>query len=103
MSSPASRGLDRRTFLGAAGAAAGAVVAAAALPLSTRAAGLATARPTEPGAAARPLDRIDDGSWDIDDQWGHAPRYAHPIPHSPARTSPIAWELVDPVDRMLVI
>lgn len=101
-----SEKFGRRSFLGAAAAAA----AAAAAPLAARALALA------PGhyaarSGAEPLREPQlhgesaeaEGEWHIDDMWGHAPRYAHPIPHSPMRSSPIAWEHVDPIDRFLVI
>lgn len=105
---PRAAAVDRRAFLGAAGAAAGALAAFAAAPFPARALGLhgpgAAADPRDAGSSPRGLRELasDDG-WHIDDMWGHMPRYAHPIPHSPARSSPIDWEHVDPIDRALVI
>lgn len=101
-----SEQIDRRAFLGGA-AAAGAIAAAAAAPLTARALALAPvpeARPSGEVLSAPDQARsaLDD-DWHIDDMWGHTPRYAHPIPHSPMRTSPIAWEHVDPIDHFLVI
>jgi hypothetical protein len=64
-------GVDRRTFLGVAGVACGALAAAAWLP-----AGLAAALPRTPAAAAVSAALAD---WTIDDQWGVWPRYAEPI------------------------
>jgi hypothetical protein len=99
--------LDRRAFLGAMGAAAGVAAAAAVAPLSARAMSLPALDGAEPidhssfSAASEPSVGADD--WDIDDMWGHSPRYAHPIPYSPVRTSPVEWESVDPIDRMLMI
>lgn len=89
---------DRRAFLGGA-AAAGAIAAAAAVPLTARALALIPAA-VPPANGKAPAA---DADWHIDDMWGHAPRYAHPIPHSPMRTSPISWEHVDPIDRFLVL
>ncbi len=103
-----SAALDRRTFLGVAGGAAGALAAAAIAPFRARAlalsagAGSADARQLA-HASAGPQSLAGEDAWHIDDMWGHMPRYAHPIPHSPARTSPVAWEHVDPIDRVLVI
>ena len=85
--------LDRRTFLWRTGLAAGAMVAATLDPLSLD-------RGTAPGpalTAAHP-----DGIWHVDDMWGHSPRYAHAIPHGAVRGEAIAWEQIDPVDRMFV-
>jgi hypothetical protein len=102
-----SEGLDRRSFLGAV-VTAGAVAAAAAVPLTARALALTEGRdvlssrglslPAQ-GTSEAPAE----ADWHIDDMWGHTPRYAHPIPYSPMRTSPVSWEHVDPIDRMLVI
>lgn len=102
-----SEQLDRRSFLGAA-AAAGAVAAAAATPLTARALALVPG-PDAASSGAEPVRQPElqgesaEAEWHIDDMWGHAPRYAHPIPYSPMRSSPIAWEHVDPIDRFLVI
>ncbi len=98
---------DRRSFIGGA-AAAGALAAAAAVPLTSRALAFghdgAAVRPGEGVLDARdPAQAAADADWHIDDMWGHTPRYAHPIPHSPMRSSPIEWEHVDPIDRFLVI
>ena len=85
--------VDRRAFLGALGlAAAGSLLAArtpsgGAAPLSLR--------PSSAGAASN-------GTWHIDDMWGHWPRYAHPIPYTLARHVPMSWDNVAPVDRMFV-
>jgi hypothetical protein len=101
-----SEGLDRRAFLGAATATLGAA-AAVAMPLGARTLALSSgadgARSSVASPLAREVAQAGDVDGHIDDMWGHAPRYAHPIPHSPARTSPVAWEHVDPIDRMLVI
>lgn len=101
-----SEELDRRAFLGA--AAAGALAAAAAVPLTARALALVPGREagrsgSEPLTAQGTRAAPGDADWDIDDMWGHTPRYAHPIPHAPMRTSPVAWEHIDPIDRFLVI
>jgi hypothetical protein len=41
-------------------------------------------------------------AWHVDDMWGHSPRYAHPIPYARTQGEPIAWEHVEPIDRMFV-
>ena len=98
-----SEPIDRRAFLGGA-AAAGAVAAAAVTPLTARALALAPAPPAPASGDPLPAsESLADADWHIDDMWGHTPRYAHPIPHSPMRSSPIAWEHVDPIDRFFVI
>lgn len=102
-----SAGFDRRSFLSTA-AAAGALAAAAAVPLTARALafgrGDEATQPLEgPSFAQGSAEAATDADGHIDDMWGHTPRYAHPIPHSPMRTSPIDWEHVDPIDRFLVI
>jgi hypothetical protein len=85
--------LDRRTFLGGAGLAAGAVVAATLVPLSLGR-----------EAAAGPVLTVAalDAGWHVDDMWGHAPRYAHAIPYGRVPGESIAWERIDPIDRMFV-
>ena len=77
-----SRQLDRRAFLGGAGVAAGAVVAATLVPLS-----MVHALPSQAAVALTPA--AGDPTWNghIDDAWGHWPPYAHPIPYDVARTS----------------
>ena len=101
-----SEGFDRRSFLGAV-VTAGAMAAAAAAPLTARALTLTDdshgLRSPDPNPAQGNSDAPADADWHIDDMWGHTPRYAHPIPYSPMRTSPVSWEHVDPIDRMLVI
>jgi len=101
-----SEPLDRRAFLGGA-AAAGALVAAAVRPLPARVLGLAPLEAARASGAALPapagVETAAEDDWHIDDMWGHTPRYAHPIPHSPMRSGPIAWEHVEPIDRFLLI
>jgi hypothetical protein len=101
-----SEGFDRRSFLGAV-VTAGAMAAAAAAPLTARALTLTddghALRSRDPNPAQGNSDAPAEADWHIDDMWGHTPRYAHPIPYSPMRTSPVSWEHVDPIDRMLVI
>ena len=102
-----SEGLDRRAFLGTV-VTVGAMAAAAAAPLTARAltlsqSGDGVGSRGAPLPARGPSDASADADWHIDDMWGHTPRYAHPIPYSPMATSPISWEHVDPIDRMLVI
>jgi hypothetical protein len=100
---PESAALGRRAFLGNMGVVAGAVMAASVLPLAVARA--ASLEPTVTAAPA-PTRVVADGSddlRDIDDMWGHWPRYAHPIPHARVQPAPAAWEKLDPIDRMLVI
>ncbi|MGH8226782.1 MAG: hypothetical protein ACREU3_02575 [Steroidobacteraceae bacterium] len=76
--------LDRRTFLGAVGLTASAVMAAAVAPLAAH----STDRPAplESGAglagSGSGAEGMADAPWDVDDMWGHRPRYAHPIPYA---------------------
>jgi hypothetical protein len=90
--------IDRRAFLATFGAAAGALVVASMVPLAA-ARGADDNEHVRPSAAGSVATEDD---WDVDDICGHSPRYAHPIPHAPARSSPVMWECVDPIDRMLV-
>ena len=102
-----SEALDRRSFLGAV-VTAGAMAAAAAVPVTARALALTEGRDVQ-SSGAQPLpapgtsEAAADADWHIDDMWGHTPRYAHPIPYSPMRGSPVSWEHIEPIDRMLVI
>ena len=75
-----SRQLDRRAFLGGAGFAAGAVVAATLVPLS-----VVHAVPSTESVALTPS--ADDPSWTghVDDACGHWPPYSHSIPFGVAR------------------
>jgi hypothetical protein len=100
-----SAAFDRRTFLGSVGATAAALLAACAAPFAAaRAANRhVSLRLDSPLRAAEPGGEDSSSEWHVDDMWGHRPRYAHPIPHAPARTSPVLWEHVDPIDHMLVI
>ena len=77
-----SRQLDRRAFLGGAGVAAGAVVAATMVPLS-----VVHALPSQVPVAltAGPEDPAWNGH--VDDACGHWPPYSHPIPYDVARSS----------------
>ena len=75
-----SRQLDRRAFLGGAGFAASAVMAATLVPLS-----VVHALPSQLALTAA----TEDPSWNghVDDAWGHWPPYAHAIPYDVARSS----------------
>ena len=97
-----SAAIDRRAFLGTVGAAAGALVAASVVPLSVARGGELGTREQPIPAAGMTAD-CGEEDWHVDDICGHRPRYAHPIPHGPARSSPVLWEYVDPIDRTLVI
>ncbi|HTX24045.1 MAG TPA: twin-arginine translocation signal domain-containing protein [Steroidobacteraceae bacterium] len=92
----ASTAVDRRTFLGAVSATAGALVTASVVPLSVAAA-------QDLGESAHGIGAESRHEWHVDDMWGHRPRYAHAIPYGPARTSPVLWEHVDPIDRALIV
>jgi len=93
-----SSGVDRRKFLGTAGLTASAVITASVAPLAARAASGFTASPLAPAASTvtSPSEEL----WDVDDMWGHRPRYAHPIPYARVQPSPPLWEQIDPIDRV---
>jgi hypothetical protein len=96
-------GVDRRTFLNSVGAAAGALLTIGVAPLAAARGAdpeVSAHAACAPSAAADPCVADD---WHVDDICGHRPRYAHPIAHAPARSSPVLWESVDPIDRMLMI
>lgn len=90
--------IDRRAFLATFGAAAGAVVLASMAPLAAA----CGAKNHEHARASVAASVAGEEDWDVDDICGHSPRYAHAIPHAPARSSSVMWECVDPIDRMLV-
>lgn len=94
-----SRQLDRRAFLGAAGFAAGTVVASTLVPLS-----VVHALPSE---SVVPLSApmADDPSWfgHVDDACGHWPRYAHPIPYEMAHATVHVDMASEPYDHTLMI
>ncbi|MEJ1965085.1 MAG: hypothetical protein WDO56_27490 [Gammaproteobacteria bacterium] len=77
-----SRQLDRRAFLGSAGFAAGAVVAATLVPLS-----VVHALPSSAAVALTPAPEDPVWTGHVDDACGHWPPYAHAIPYDIARTS----------------
>ena len=79
--------IDRRTFLGRAGIAAGAAAVAGFAPLASL-------------HAAQPL--VSDEFRHVDDMWGHWPRYSHPIPHACSQTETVSREKADLIDRMWV-
>ena len=93
--------LDRRSFLGGAGFAAGAVVATSLVPLS-----IVHALPSE---ASLPLSvaPADDPSWTghIDDACGHWPPYSHPIPYNIGRVAEVhvAAAAIEPFDYTLMV
>lgn len=100
--------LDRRTFLGGVGVAAGTVLAASLLPVAAAHAASFEAPPAAahgPDVAAHAPDGSGgaDELWNIDDMWGHWPRYAHPIPYAHVAPQAAAWEQIEPVDRALVL
>lgn len=76
--------LGRREFFGTAGA----LLVGALLPLSL-----------EP---ARLVLTASAGDREVDDAWGHWPRYAHPIPHLSTPLEPVDWTHVDPIDRIFL-
>jgi hypothetical protein len=91
--------LDRRTFLGGAGFAAGAVVATSLVPLS-----VVHALPSEVPLSVAPAD---DPAWTghVDDACGHWPPYSHPIPYNLGRASEvhIAAAASEPIDYILMV
>ncbi|MBX5463380.1 MAG: hypothetical protein IRZ28_20100 [Steroidobacteraceae bacterium] len=86
--------LDRREFLAGAGFTAGAVVATSLVPMA-----LVHAVP----ASAHESAAASEGTWHVDDMWGHWPPYSHPIPYGRPAAAPSLAELVDPVDRNFVV
>lgn len=101
--------LDRRAFLGGVGVAAGAALAASILPIAAAHAASLEAPAAVPTHGTGAADSVSaaqgpgpDDAWDIDDMWGHWPRYAHPIPYARVQPAAAAWEQIDPVDRRLV-
>jgi len=91
------RTLDRRAFLEALGLGAGAVLTGALLPPAVSGFVSSHADPASEGLSADA-----DGSWHVDDMWGHWPRYAHPIPYGHVQAPAASWDNVDPIDRMFV-
>lgn len=81
--------VDRRTFLGSLSIT-GAVLFAG-WPALSSAAQLPHPQPLPVGGTA--------GLHDVDDMWGHWPRYAHPIPYRGSQAAPLPWESLDPVDQ----
>jgi len=81
---PGAVSLGRREFFGVAGA----LIAGAVLPLSLEPPRLALAASV--------------GERELDDAWGHWPRYAHPIPHPNTPLAPLDWTQVDPIDRIFL-
>lgn len=96
-----SQRLDRRSFLGGAGIAAGAVVAATLVPLS-----VVHALPSQ-AVALTPM--ADDPSWNghVDDACGHWPPYSYSIPYDVGRASSTLTAQVDfatePFDHTLMV
>lgn len=90
------RTLDRRAFLEALGLGTGAVLTGGLLPSAV------SGFLSHAGAAREWLSADVEGSWHVDDMWGHWPRYAHPIPYGHGQAPAAAWDNVDPVDRMFV-
>jgi hypothetical protein len=102
-----SRQLDRRSFLGGAGIAAGAVVASTLVPLS-----VVHALPSQGQVALTPAG--DDPSWSghVDDACGHWPPYSYPISYDVGRApialaAPVAATHIDfaaePYDHILMV
>jgi hypothetical protein len=85
------RVIDRRTFLGALALTA----AGSAVPFARGAVGGA------PSGAAATV--IAEGSWHVDDMWGHWPRYAHPISYTLVRHVAIDLDTVAPADRQFMM
>lgn len=86
--------VGRRWFLGSVAMIAGAVVATSLVPLSTVHA--VAQLPTAPASDG-------EGTWHVDDMWGHWPRYAHPIGYGhvqSAHESLLAH--ADPIDHIFL-
>ncbi len=89
------RAVDRRTFLGAAGLGAGALLMAQFVPIAPA---KALPAPVVGSATGMIGEAEANGAWHVDDMWGHWPRYAHPIPYSPAQAMPVSWDHIHPAD-----
>jgi hypothetical protein len=88
--------VGRRWFLGSVALIAGAVVATSLVPLSVvhAVAQLPTSpAPGDPG----------EGTWHVDDMWGHWPRYAHPIGYGHVQTEHVSLLAhADPIDHIFL-
>jgi hypothetical protein len=85
--------LDRRSFLGSAGLAAGAVVVTTLVPLS-----VVHALPGDVAlSAAEPT-----GFGSVDDACGHWPPYAHPIPYGHAPMAASMLGHAEPIDHIFL-
>jgi hypothetical protein len=84
--------IDRRAFLGA-------------LALTAAGSAVPFARGAPGGAAwgAAAATAVAEGSWHVDDMWGHWPRYAHPISYTLVRHVPIDLDTVAPADRQFMM
>jgi hypothetical protein len=85
--------VDRRSFLGGIGLAAGAVVATTLVPLS-----VVHALPGD--IALAPIEPSGFGS--VDDACGHWPPYAHPIPYGHVPAAPSVLAYVEPIDHIFM-
>jgi hypothetical protein len=86
-----SRLIDRRTFLGGVGFAAGAVVATTLVPLSI----VHAVVPADVPAA--------EGTWNIDDVCGHWPPYAHPIGFGHVEVATLTASHTSAIDHVLMV
>jgi hypothetical protein len=85
--------IDRRSFLSSVGMMAGAVVATSLVPLST-----VHAVAQLPVSSSEP-----EGTWHVDDMWGHWPRYSHPIGYGHVQsTHGSLLAHADPIDRIFI-
>jgi hypothetical protein len=91
------RVVDRRTFLGALALTA----AGSAVPFARGAPGGAPSGAAATVVAAAAV--VAEGSWHVDDMWGHWPRYAHPISYTLVRHVPIDLDTVAPADRQFMM
>jgi hypothetical protein len=88
--------VGRRSFLVSMGMMAGAVMATSLVPLST-----VHAIAQLPGSAAP--DEAGEGTWDVDDMWGHWPRYAHPIGYGHVQSAHVSVVAhADPIDHIFL-
>lgn len=84
--------IDRRSFLGSVGMMAGAVVATSLVPLSIVHA-----------VTQLPLSPAPEGTWHVDDMWGHWPRYAHPIGYGHVQSAQASLlEHAEPIDHIFL-
>jgi hypothetical protein len=88
--------VGRRSFLGSMGLMAGAVMATSLVPLSA-------VHAVAQLPASLSLGGADEGTWHVDDMWGHWPRYAHPIGYGHVEITHVSLLAhADPIDHIFL-